>query len=45
LDTSQKLLLQGGGFDLISFSGEVVEDKKMLFQTFFASFNGWLVSN
>jgi hypothetical protein len=26
---------KGGGFDLKSFGGEVVEGKKMLFQTFF----------
>jgi hypothetical protein len=45
LGTSQKLLLQGGGFDLIFFGEEVVEGKKMLFQIFFGSFNGWLVSN
>jgi hypothetical protein len=32
------LLLQGGGFDLISFDEEVVEGKKMLFQTFIGSF-------
>ena len=37
-------LLRGEGFGLKSFSGEVVEGKKMLFHTFF-SFNGWLVSN
>jgi hypothetical protein len=36
---------KGGGFDLISFGGEVVEGKKMLFQIFLGSFNGWLVSN
>ena len=34
-----------GGFDLNSFGGEVVEGKKMLFQLFNCSFNGWLVSN
>ena len=28
-------LLRGEGFDLKSFGGEVVEDKKMLFHTFF----------
>ena len=28
-------LLRGEGFGLKSFSGEVVEDKKMLFDTFF----------
>jgi len=38
-------LSSGGGFYLIFFGGEVVEGKKMLFQTFFGSFNGWLVSN
>ena len=33
------------GFSLKSFGGEVVEGKKMLFHTFFCSFNGWLASN
>ena len=37
-------LLMGEGFGLKSFGGEVVEGKKMLFHTFFWSFNGWLVN-
>ena len=32
---SKIALLRGEGFDLKSFGGEVVEGKKMLFQTFF----------
>jgi hypothetical protein len=34
---------KGGGFELNSFGGELVEGKKILFQPFNASFNGWLV--
>ena len=38
-------LLRGEGFGLKSFGGEVVGCKKMLFHTFFKSFDGWSVSN
>ena len=38
-------LLRGECFGLKFFDGEVVEGKKMLFHTFFKSFNGWLVSS
>jgi len=34
---------KGGGFDLKYFGGEVVQGKKMRFQAFIRSFNGWLV--
>jgi hypothetical protein len=34
LGTSQKMLYEGGGFDLKSFGGELVQGKKMLFQLF-----------
>jgi hypothetical protein len=40
-----KIALLRGCFGLKSFGGEVVKGKKILFQTFFKSFNGWLVSN
>jgi hypothetical protein len=40
----QKSALLRGGFDLNFFGGELVEGKKMLFQPFKSSFNGWLVS-
>ena len=42
---SKIVVLRGEGFGLKSFDGSVVEGKKMLFHTFFKSFNGWLVSN
>jgi hypothetical protein len=35
---------KGKDFELNSFCGEHVEGKKMLFQPFKSSFNGWLVS-
>jgi len=36
---------KGGGFDLKSIGGELVESKKILFQLFnLSSFNGWLMS-
>ena len=34
---------KGGDFDLKYFGEEVVQGKKMLFQVFIWSFNGWLV--